>query len=96
MRRLNADLIHVVASAGLPALVNFAVAALALHLFDPVLVGRSYALLALFYVAIDVFNFGSARIYAPARASRPRPRSGSACFAPAPAALPSVARGRSS
>ncbi|MBJ9753609.1 hypothetical protein [Burkholderia cepacia] len=63
MRRLNADLIHVVASAGLPALVNFAVAALALHLFDPVLVGRSYALLALFYVAIDVFNFGSARIY---------------------------------
>lgn len=63
MRRLNADLIHVVASAGLPALVNFAVAALALHLFDSVLVGRSYALLALFYVAIDVFNFGSARIY---------------------------------
>ncbi|EGD00797.1 hypothetical protein B1M_29735 [Burkholderia sp. TJI49] len=63
MRRLNTDLIHVVASAGLPALVNFAVAALALHLFDPVLVGRSYALLALFYVAIDVFNFGSARIY---------------------------------
>ncbi|VWD20579.1 hypothetical protein BLA18112_05321 [Burkholderia lata] len=63
MRRLNADLIHVAASAGLPALVNFAVAALALHLFDPVLVGRSYALLALFYVAIDVFNFGSARIH---------------------------------
>lgn len=63
MRRLNADLIHVVASAGLPALVNFAVAALALHLFDPVLFGRAYALLALFYVAIDVFNFGSARIY---------------------------------
>ncbi|KDB06366.1 hypothetical protein LIG30_4291 [Burkholderia sp. lig30] len=63
MRRLNADLIHVVASAGLPALVNFAVAALALHLFDPVLVGRSYALLALFYVAIDVFNFGSARVH---------------------------------
>ncbi|QQJ99196.1 hypothetical protein JG536_24660 [Burkholderia ambifaria] len=63
MRRLNADLIHVVASAGLPALVNFVVAALALHLLDPVLVGRSYALLALFYVAIDAFNFGSARIY---------------------------------
>ena len=63
MRRLNADLIHVVASAGLPALVNFVVAALALHLLDPVLVGRSYALLALFYVAIDAFNFGAARIY---------------------------------
>ncbi|ABI90661.1 putative membrane protein [Burkholderia ambifaria AMMD] len=63
MRRLNADLIHVVASTGLPALVNFVVAALALHLLDPVLVGRSYALLALFYVAIDAFNFGSARIY---------------------------------
>ncbi|WP_334043217.1 hypothetical protein [Burkholderia ambifaria] len=63
MRRLNADLIHVVASTGLPALVNFVVAALALHLLDPVLVGRSYALLALFYVAIDAFNFGAARIY---------------------------------
>ncbi|KVH48407.1 hypothetical protein [Burkholderia diffusa] len=63
MRRLNADLIYVVTGAGLPALVNFAVAALALRLFDPVLVGRSYALLALFYVVIDVFNFGSARIY---------------------------------
>ncbi|WP_175733752.1 hypothetical protein [Burkholderia ambifaria] len=63
MRRLNADLVHVVASTGLPALVNFVVAALALHLLDPVLVGRSYALLALFYVAIDAFNFGSARIY---------------------------------
>ncbi|RQR29911.1 MULTISPECIES: hypothetical protein [unclassified Burkholderia] len=63
MRRLNVDLIHVAASAGLPALVNFVVAALALHLLDPMLVGRSYALLALFYVAIDAFNFGSARIY---------------------------------
>ncbi|AQQ37748.1 MULTISPECIES: hypothetical protein [Burkholderia] len=63
MRRLNADLILVVASAGLPALVNFLVAALALHVIDPVLVGRSYALLALFYVAIDAFNFGAARIY---------------------------------
>ncbi|MFP3503680.1 hypothetical protein [Burkholderia sp. SIMBA_062] len=63
MRRLNTDLIHVVASTGLPALVNFVVAALALHLLDPVLVGRSYALLALFYVAIDAFNFGAARIY---------------------------------
>ncbi|RAQ16200.1 hypothetical protein DPR02_00135 [Burkholderia cepacia] len=63
MRRLNADLIQVAASAGLPALANFLAAALALHVLDPVLVGRSYALLAVFYVAIDAFNFGSARIY---------------------------------
>lgn len=63
MRRVNVDLVHVVASAGVPALVNFLVTALALHILDPVLVGRSYALLALFYAAIDVFNFGAARIY---------------------------------
>ncbi|MGC3024521.1 hypothetical protein ACPUER_05090 [Burkholderia sp. DN3021] len=63
MRRLNVDLIHVAASAGLPALANFLAAALALHVLDPVLAGRSYALLAVFYVAIDTFNFGSARIY---------------------------------
>ncbi|WP_052319436.1 hypothetical protein [Burkholderia sp. A9] len=63
MRAVNREFIYVTASAGLPALGNFVAVTLALHHLDPVLLGRSYALLALLYVAIDAFNFGSSRIY---------------------------------
>ena len=50
-------------ASALPAFGNFVAVALALRYLDPVWLGKSYALLAFFFVAIDLFNFGSPRIF---------------------------------
>jgi hypothetical protein len=57
------DFLYVVLASALPALGNFVAVALALRHLDADWLGRSYALLAFFYIAIDLFNFGSPRIF---------------------------------
>ena len=60
---MKKDFLYVVLASALPALGNFIAVAVALRHLDPDWLGKSYALLALFYVAIDLFNFGSPRIF---------------------------------
>jgi hypothetical protein len=64
MRR---DFVYVTFGSALPAMSNFVAVVFALKYLDAVWLGRSYALLALFFVSIDVFNFGSARLYSVAK-----------------------------
>ncbi|EEA02860.1 conserved hypothetical protein [Burkholderia sp. H160] len=60
---LRKEVIYVVLGSGLPAFGNFLAVVIALHHLDSALLGRSYALIAFFFLAIDLFNFGSARVY---------------------------------
>jgi hypothetical protein len=57
------DFLYVVLASALPAMGNFGAVTLALRHLDADWLGRSYALLAFFYIAIDLFNFGSPRIF---------------------------------
>ncbi|OTP79847.1 hypothetical protein PAMC26510_04935 [Caballeronia sordidicola] len=60
---MRKDLVYVMLGSALPAVSNFVAVVFALKYLDAAWLGRSYALLALFFVSIDVFNFGSARLY---------------------------------
>ncbi len=60
---MRKDLVYVTLGSALPAISNFVAVVFALRYIDAAWLGRSYALLALFFVSIDVFNFGSARLY---------------------------------
>ncbi|MBW0446230.1 hypothetical protein EN871_07890 [bacterium M00.F.Ca.ET.228.01.1.1] len=60
---MKKDFLYVVLASALPALGNFIAVAVALRHLDPDWLGKSYALLAFFYVTIDLFNFGSPRIF---------------------------------
>jgi hypothetical protein len=60
---MRKDLAYVTLGSALPAMSNFVAVVFALKYLDAAWLGRSYALLALFFVSIDVFNFGSARLY---------------------------------
>lgn len=60
---MKKDFLYVVLASALPALGNFVAVAMALRHLDPDWLGKSYALLAFFYIAIDLFNFGSPRIF---------------------------------
>ena len=59
---MRKDLVYVIVGSALPAIGNFIAVVFALRYIDATLLGRSYALLALFFVSIDAFNFGSARL----------------------------------
>ncbi|WP_225033092.1 hypothetical protein [Paraburkholderia sp. XV] len=63
MADMNRDVVYVMLASALPAFGNFVAVALALRYLDAVWLGKSYALLAFFFVAIDLFNFGSPRIF---------------------------------
>jgi hypothetical protein len=60
---MKRDVAYVMLASALPALGNFVAVALALHYMGIEWLGKSYALVAFFFVAIDLFNFGSPRIY---------------------------------
>ncbi|MDP9153145.1 MAG: hypothetical protein M3O74_02740 [Pseudomonadota bacterium] len=60
---MRKDLVYVMLGSALPAVSNFVAVVFALKYLDAAWLGRSYALLALFFVSIDVFSFGSARLY---------------------------------
>lgn len=60
---MRKDLVYATLGSALPAVSNFVAVVFALRYLDAAWLGRSYALLALFFVSIDVFNFGSARLY---------------------------------
>ncbi|MBP0624939.1 hypothetical protein [Cupriavidus consociatus] len=60
MRR---DVIYVIAGSAIPAIGNFLAVVIALKNLNVEWAGKCYALMAMFFVAIDVFNFGAARIY---------------------------------
>ncbi|MGV7241807.1 hypothetical protein [Caballeronia sp. M23-90] len=60
---MRKDLVYVMLGSALPAVSNFVAVVFALKYLDAAWLGRSYALLALFFVSIDLFNFGSARLY---------------------------------
>jgi hypothetical protein len=64
---MRKDLIYVMLGSALPAVSNFVAVVFALKYLDAAWLGRSYALLALFFISIDVFNFGSARLYSVAK-----------------------------
>ncbi|MFK4444978.1 hypothetical protein ABH944_005299 [Caballeronia udeis] len=64
---MRKDLVYVTLGSALPAVSNFVAVVFALRYLDAAWLGRSYALLALFFVSIDVFNFGSARLYSVAK-----------------------------
>lgn len=64
MRR---DVLYVIIGSALPAVGNFLAVVIALKSIDVEWVGRCYALMAMFFVAIDVFNIGAARIYSVSR-----------------------------
>jgi len=64
---MRKDLVYVTLGSALPAISNFFAVVFALRYLDAAWLGRSYALLALFFVSIDVFNFGSARLYSVAK-----------------------------
>jgi hypothetical protein len=64
---MRKDLVYVTLGSALPAISNFVAVVFALRYIDAAWLGRSYALLALFFVSIDVFNFGSARLYSVAK-----------------------------
>jgi hypothetical protein len=64
---MRKDLAYVALGSALPAVGNFFAVVFALRYLDAAWLGRSYALLALFFVSIDIFNFGSARLYSVAR-----------------------------
>jgi hypothetical protein len=64
---MRKDLAYVTLGSALPAVSNFVAVVFALRYLDAAWLGRSYALLALFFVSIDVFNFGSARLYSVAK-----------------------------
>jgi hypothetical protein len=64
---MRKDLVYVTLGSALPAISNFVAVVFALRYLDAAWLGRSYALLALFFVSIDVFNFGSARLYSVAK-----------------------------
>ncbi|WP_229514517.1 hypothetical protein [Paraburkholderia terrae] len=63
MADLKRDVVYVMLASALPAVGNFVAVALALRYLDAEWLGKSYALLAFFFVAIDLFNFGSPRIF---------------------------------
>ncbi|CAG9272371.1 hypothetical protein [Paraburkholderia caribensis] len=63
MADMKRDVVYVVLASALPATGNFVAVALALRYLDAEWLGKSYALLAFFFVAIDLFNFGSPRIF---------------------------------
>lgn len=63
MADVKRDVIYVVLASALPAFGNFVAVALALRYLDAEWLGKSYALIAFFFVAIDLFNFGSPRIF---------------------------------
>ena len=64
---MRKDLAYVTLGSALPAISNFFAVVFALRYLDAAWLGRSYALVALFFVSIDVFNFGSARLYSVAK-----------------------------
>jgi hypothetical protein len=64
---MRKDLVYVTLGSALPAISNFFAVVFALRYLDAAWLGRSYALVALFFVSIDVFNFGSARLYSVAK-----------------------------
>jgi hypothetical protein len=63
MADMKRDVVYVMLASALPALGNFVAVALALRYLDAQWLGKSYALVAFFFVAIDLFNFGSPRIF---------------------------------
>ena len=63
MVKVKRDVAYTMLASALPALGNFFAVAFALRHMDAVWLGKSYALLAFFFVAIDLFNFGSPRIF---------------------------------
>ncbi|MFM0181396.1 hypothetical protein PQR52_23210 [Paraburkholderia aspalathi] len=63
MADMKRDVVYVMLASALPAFGNFVAVALALRYLDAVWLGKSYALVAFFFVAIDLFNFGSPRIF---------------------------------
>jgi|GEM_PF-1312555 len=63
MAEVKRDVIYSMLASTLPALGNFVAVALALRHMDSVWLGKSYALVSFFFIAIDLFNFGSARIF---------------------------------
>ncbi len=63
MADMKRDAVYVMLASALPAFGNFVAVALALHYLDAAWLGKSYALIAFFFVAIDLFNFGSPRIF---------------------------------
>lgn len=60
---MKKDFVYVMLSSALPAIGNFLAVAFALRHIDSAWLGKSYALIAFFYIAIDLFNFGSPRIF---------------------------------
>ncbi|WP_241017090.1 hypothetical protein [Paraburkholderia sp. Ac-20342] len=63
MADMKRDVVYVMLASALPAFGNFIAVALALRYLDAEWLGKSYALVAFFFVAIDLFNFGSPRIF---------------------------------
>jgi hypothetical protein len=60
---MRKEVTYVLLGSALPALGNFVAVVIALRCIDSAWLGRSYALIALYFVSIDLFNFGSARVY---------------------------------
>lgn len=60
---MKRDVVYLVLASALPAAGNFVAVALALRHLDAEWLGKSYALIAFFFVSIDLFNFGSPRIF---------------------------------
>ncbi|MFM0238858.1 hypothetical protein [Paraburkholderia phytofirmans] len=60
---MKRDVVYVMLASALPAFGNFVAVALALRFLDAAWLGKSYALVAFFFVSIDLFNFGSPRIF---------------------------------
>jgi len=63
MAEVKRDVIYSMLASTLPALGNFVAVALALRHMFSFWLGKSYALVSFFFIAIDLFNFGSARIF---------------------------------
>ncbi|TDN70721.1 hypothetical protein [Paraburkholderia sp. BL10I2N1] len=63
MADMRRDVVYVMLASALPAFGNFVAVALALRYLDAEWLGKSYALVAFFFVAVDLFNFGSPRIF---------------------------------
>lgn len=63
MADMKRDVVYIMLASALPAFGNFVAVALALRFLDAAWLGKSYALMAFFFVAIDLFNFGSPRIF---------------------------------
>jgi hypothetical protein len=60
---MKRDVVYVMLASALPAAGNFVAVALALRYLDAEWLGKSYALIAFNFVSIDLFNFGSPRIF---------------------------------